>query len=204
MTLQFTGIYFAWIAKKSPVYGIAALTVDGGKPVTVDLYSASTLYQQKVWNSGLIDYGIHVVTIKWTGGKNPAASGTNVNLDAVQMIGALDPVGQATWTGPTAGTTIAAPETVGGSRLSDAKQGRRARLRVFSARRADTHRSHDTHSSQLVRAVGKRGEIVFGGDPATAVADIDDAVGQEAGVGIVGHHYDGVTGRRELAQQLED
>jgi hypothetical protein len=43
-------------------------------------------------------------------------------------------------------------------------------------------------------------EIVFQGDPATAVTDFDDAVGQEAGVGIVGHHHHGVAGRRELAQ----
>ena len=61
VTAQFTGIYAALVAKTSPVYGVARLTLDGGVPVLVNLYSASTLYQQKVWNSGILAYGTHLL-----------------------------------------------------------------------------------------------------------------------------------------------
>ena len=106
MTAQFEGIYAAWVAKKSPVYGMARLTLDNGQPVIVDLYSASTLYQQMVWNSGILAYGVHTLKIEWLGVKNRSANGTNINLDVLQVIGGLDAVGSPVWEGPTAGKTI--------------------------------------------------------------------------------------------------
>ena len=106
VTVQFTGLYAALVTKKSPVYGLARLTLDGGAPVLLDLYSASTLYQQKVWNSGLLSYGTHVLTIQWTGTKNRAASGTNVNIDALQVIGDLNALGEIVSFGPEAMTVI--------------------------------------------------------------------------------------------------
>jgi hypothetical protein len=109
VTAQFTGIYIAWMAKKSGLYGKAELTLDGGEPVTVDLYSAMSSYRQKVWNSGLLPYGVHTLKIRWTGVKNLAAGGTTVNLDGLQVMGAFHPVGAAVWEGPTAGTTIEPP-----------------------------------------------------------------------------------------------
>jgi hypothetical protein len=111
VTVQFSGIYAAWIAKKSPAYGQARLTLDGGDPVIVDLYSAGTLYQQKVWNSGVIGDGTHVLKIEWVGAKNPAASGTSINVDALQLIGALDSVGSVPWWGPADCTTIPPPSS---------------------------------------------------------------------------------------------
>ena len=64
VTMQFSGVYVAWIARKSAASGEAKLTLDGGDPVVVDLYSASTLYRQKVWNSGVLDDGTHVLKIE--------------------------------------------------------------------------------------------------------------------------------------------
>jgi len=57
----------------------------------VDLYSATTLHDQKVWETGTVAPGTHTVKIEWTGTKNAAASGTNINLDAVDVTGALGP-----------------------------------------------------------------------------------------------------------------
>ena len=71
-----------------------------------NLYSASTVYQQKVWNSGLLSYGTHVLTIQWTGTKNRAATGTNVNIDALQVIGDLNALGEVVSFGPEAMTVI--------------------------------------------------------------------------------------------------
>ena len=102
VTISFTGTYLAWVAKKSPVYGIAKVTLDDKTPVMVDLYSASTVYQQKVWNTGTLAAGNHTVKIEWTGTKNASATDTNIGLDALDLIGNLT---QATSTPPPPGST---------------------------------------------------------------------------------------------------
>jgi hypothetical protein len=89
LTITFKGTYLAWIAKKSPLYGRAKVTVDGGKPVTVDLYSAGTLWQHKVWETGRLTAGTHTVRIEWTGKKNPAAKDANIGIDAFDVLGKL-------------------------------------------------------------------------------------------------------------------
>jgi N-acetylmuramoyl-L-alanine amidase len=89
VTVTFTGTRLSWIAKKSPSYGKAKVTVDGGDPVVVDLYSTTTLNKQKVWSTRLLARGNHTVKIEWTGTKNAAATDTNINLDALDLTGAL-------------------------------------------------------------------------------------------------------------------
>jgi hypothetical protein len=89
VTVRFTGSSLAWIAKKSPVYGMAKITVDGGTPVTADLYSAATVYGQRVWETGMLVPGTHTVKIEWTGAKNSAATDTNIGVDAFDIVGTL-------------------------------------------------------------------------------------------------------------------
>jgi hypothetical protein len=89
LTMRFTGTNLAWIAKTSPAYGIASVTVDGGNPVTVDLFSLTTLWQQTVWETGVLAAGAHTVTIEWTGTKGTAATGTNINVDAIDVTGVV-------------------------------------------------------------------------------------------------------------------
>jgi hypothetical protein len=89
LTVTFKGTYLAWISKKSPVYGRARVTVDGGKPVIVDLYSPRTLWQEKVWETGRLTAGTHTVKIQWTGKKNSAAKDTNIGVDALDVRGKL-------------------------------------------------------------------------------------------------------------------
>jgi hypothetical protein len=89
LTARFIGTRLAWIAKQSPAYGIASVTVDGGDPVTVDLFSLSTLWQQKVWETGTLADGPHTVKIEWTGTKGTAATGTNINVDAIDVTGVV-------------------------------------------------------------------------------------------------------------------
>lgn len=89
LTITFKGTYLAWIAKKSPLYGRARVTVDGGKPVTIDLYSARTVWQTTVWDTGRLSAGTHTVRIQWTGKKNPAADDTNIGVDAFDVRGRL-------------------------------------------------------------------------------------------------------------------
>jgi IPT/TIG domain len=89
VTASFTGTYLAWIAKQSPVYGKAKVTVDDEAPVTVDLYSPATVYQRQVWNTGPLDSGAHTVKIEWTGTKNASATDTNIGVDAFDVLGTL-------------------------------------------------------------------------------------------------------------------
>ena len=85
MTIRFTGTHLSWIAKKSPVYGQAQVTLDGRRLGLVDLYSASPTWRQKVWGTGPLKSGSHTVTIAWTGLKRAAARGTNVDVDAIEV-----------------------------------------------------------------------------------------------------------------------
>ncbi len=89
VTASFTGTYLAWIAKQSPVYGKAKVTLDAKDPVTVDLYSASPAYQRCVWSTGMLDSGPHTVKIEWTGTRNASAIGTNIGVDAFDIQGTL-------------------------------------------------------------------------------------------------------------------
>ncbi|MGI5939433.1 MAG: protein kinase domain-containing protein [Thermoleophilia bacterium] len=89
VTVTFVGTHLAWIAKKSPVYGNAEITLDGKSLGTIDLYSQTTKWQEKVWGTGTLKPGIHTVTIAWTGTKNNASTGTYISVDAFEVTGSL-------------------------------------------------------------------------------------------------------------------
>ena len=89
VTATFDGTSLAWISKKGPTYGIARVSLDGEAPVTVDLYNTSIVYQQKVWETGILSPGYHTVAITWTGTRNAAATNTNIGVDALDVMGTL-------------------------------------------------------------------------------------------------------------------
>jgi murein DD-endopeptidase MepM/ murein hydrolase activator NlpD len=89
LPVDFTGFCISLLSARGPAYGQALVTVDGGTPEVVDLYNPSTMWRQKVWNSGYLPYGRHLVTIEWTGLKNAASTGTAINVDALEMVGCL-------------------------------------------------------------------------------------------------------------------
>ena len=89
VNVTFDGTYLAWVAKKSKTSGKAWVRVDSDAPVLVDLYSPNNEYKKRVWNTGLLTDGPHSVSIYWTGQKNPAATGTYVNVDAFDVMGDL-------------------------------------------------------------------------------------------------------------------
>ncbi len=91
VTVSFDGTYIAWITKKSTVYGKAMVSLDGAAPVTVDLYNGTEVFQQRVWNSGILPGGPHTLTIQWSWGRNRYATDTNLCMDAVEIEGTLTP-----------------------------------------------------------------------------------------------------------------
>jgi hypothetical protein len=88
--IRFTGTQLAWLAKVGPSYGRANVTVDGSKPMTIELYSAAIGWQKRVWSSGTLELGAHTVKIFWTGTKNSKASGTTIDIDALDVTGILN------------------------------------------------------------------------------------------------------------------
>ena len=90
VTINFTGVRLTYVAMKSPTMGKAAISVDGGTPVVVDLYAAGNSYQQRVFSTAVLKPGDHKVTISWTGQKHSSSYGNStINIDAVEVIGAL-------------------------------------------------------------------------------------------------------------------
>ena len=89
VTVKFSGTSLAWIAKKSPVYGIAKVVVDKRAPVYVNLYSSTATWKQAVWSTGALKAGVHTVTISWTGTKSAHATATNIGVDAFDVKGTL-------------------------------------------------------------------------------------------------------------------
>ena len=90
--LMFSGRQFEWIATTGPAMGKAQVSVDGGPAVTVDLFSATTLDQQKVWSSPVLPDGYHRVQI-WVSATSPA--GAYIDVDAVEVHGSLPSVSSA-------------------------------------------------------------------------------------------------------------
>jgi hypothetical protein len=89
LTFHFVGSYCAWLAKTSDQYGRATITVDDATPSTVDLYSKNTMFRHVVWETKDLAFGDHTVTIEWSGTKKKGSSGTSINLDALEITGAL-------------------------------------------------------------------------------------------------------------------
>jgi uncharacterized protein YkwD len=93
VTVNFNGVSLAIIARQATNAGLVRITLDPGTPAArqsvVDLYYSYTRYKQTVWSSGLLVPGDHTVKIECLGQKRAAATGTYVNLDAVDVIGTL-------------------------------------------------------------------------------------------------------------------
>ena len=90
VSIDFKGTSLTWVAKTGLSSGKAQVSLDGGAPVTVDLYNSKTRYQQAVYTTGNLANTAHSVQITWTGQKNSASRGTEINVDAVVVAGAQD------------------------------------------------------------------------------------------------------------------
>lgn len=89
VAVSFQGTCLDLVAMTGPKMGIAAVSVDGGPPVDVSLYSATTRFQQVVYSTGQLPPGQHTVLVEWTGRADVAAGGSALSLDAVLVTGAL-------------------------------------------------------------------------------------------------------------------
>ncbi len=86
VTITFEGSYLVWIATKGTTLSKALVSLDGGPAKTVDLAGSTATYQQKVWNTGILPWGQHKVTIT----RSPSdAAGKFISVDAIDLVGVL-------------------------------------------------------------------------------------------------------------------
>ena len=90
VTIKFHGTAITYITAKDAIYGIAKVTLDGGTPISVDLYNAGgPTGQQKVWHASDLPDADHTLVIECTGAKNDASGAKYIGLDAVDVTGTL-------------------------------------------------------------------------------------------------------------------
>ncbi len=89
MTVAFEGTHLSWVSRTSNTQGEAKVTLDGNdaEAVVIDLYSASTSWKKRVYSTGILDDGVHYVTIECLGEKNPASWWYTIGVDAFDIMG---------------------------------------------------------------------------------------------------------------------
>ncbi len=83
-TFSFSGSGVNVLMTKGPSLGKAYVMLDGTYVVTLDLYSPTVQEQQLVYTRPNLSPGAHKISVWPTGLKNPASSGTTIELDAFE------------------------------------------------------------------------------------------------------------------------
>lgn len=91
VNVAFVGTSLDWIARTGPEFGIMSVSLDGGPATEINLYTPDTRYQQSVYTTGELPFGLHTLRVARTGRANPASSGKYMNLDALDVAGVLVP-----------------------------------------------------------------------------------------------------------------
>ncbi len=84
VVVPFYGTGLDWLALKDAKSGLAEVRVDGGPPTVVDLKAAGPLYRQRVFSTGNLPLGLHVLTITRS---SRSDTNTSISLDAVEVRG---------------------------------------------------------------------------------------------------------------------
>ena len=87
----FSGTAVRWITLRSPSYGVARVTLDGGTPEYVSLYSPTTAFNQLVYSRVGLDNTTHTLKVEWTGMLGGVGGGDYISLDALDLSGTLVP-----------------------------------------------------------------------------------------------------------------
>lgn len=72
LTTTFDGYKFEWWTEKRLNHGFAAIQIDGGVEIKIDLYEKTTdMGIKKVYESPILSNGQHTIVLKMAGEKNP-------------------------------------------------------------------------------------------------------------------------------------
>jgi hypothetical protein len=91
VTVRFEGTRIDWIGSVGSAYGFATLTVDGGAPTLVNLYSSVFKAKQNLYSSGDLENGTHTLVLTTTGTFSAPSTGSRVYVDAFDVVGEVIP-----------------------------------------------------------------------------------------------------------------
>jgi lysophospholipase L1-like esterase len=83
--VTFWGNNFQLFGNKSRREGIAAISIDGGREVLVDLFSSKTRSNTLLYNLNQLNNGFHTIKVRVTGQKNTSSFGTSINLGRLRV-----------------------------------------------------------------------------------------------------------------------
>jgi FtsP/CotA-like multicopper oxidase with cupredoxin domain len=86
VTITFNGIRFDWIATMGTTVRMANVSLDNVSKGTVNLARTTTAYQQDVWTTGFLPYGVHTVVISYN---NTNDATKYIDIDRADTWGAL-------------------------------------------------------------------------------------------------------------------
>jgi len=84
-SFNFDGVRIRWIGSRGPDHGIARIGIDEHDPVTVDLYAVRRQDQCCLYESRLLEPGLHSATVTVAGQRHADASGSFVYIDAFDV-----------------------------------------------------------------------------------------------------------------------
>jgi endoglucanase len=87
-SLTFNATQAKIYATKAPYHGIAAVRIDGGAEVIVDMYATTRGDQQLVYTSPVLTSGTHTVRVRVPNTKNAASTGFTINADRIEILNA--------------------------------------------------------------------------------------------------------------------
>ena len=85
VSIRFVGTNLKYFGAKAPGHGIAAFALDGGQEARVDCYAANRSASELLFDTGVLDYGEHTLTVRVTGEKNSSATDAYVNADRIEV-----------------------------------------------------------------------------------------------------------------------
>jgi hypothetical protein len=85
-SVTFVGSQVRLYGVKDPKHGLLGISVDGSAEVLVDLYGASTTFNELVYTSPRLCPEPHLLEGRVTGEKNPQATDVFVSVDRVQVV----------------------------------------------------------------------------------------------------------------------
>ena len=85
-SILFSGSGVMWIASRDNRLGKADVYIDGNYEKPVDLYSPTIIHQEVVYSNLALSSGNHSMSIVVKGEKNPSATNTFVDIDAIDVV----------------------------------------------------------------------------------------------------------------------
>jgi hypothetical protein len=83
LKMTFDGSQVRWVSRTGPRNGIARVFIDGVRAGTVDLYSAERRHARRVFDSGVLTEGRHVIRIVHAGRADRRSKGEAIWVDAL-------------------------------------------------------------------------------------------------------------------------